>query len=453
LLRPAQDVGGNAGSTLNDPQCRADVAQHDGSDLTVPPQTLLAVYANQQATAHSWAISHSLFLHIKAVNRPVWIAQQYQDEQTGPRGGPMLWQEIPPGVPKRLLLTNGLHTTNHLFNGDREAWLVCWVIRRGRHCGPVADPRRRVEVFFETTGPGSDWAADHLNRPLGAADFPLPQTRWTRYYLRADHTLTTSPLGGDGALSYLSSTADRQTTGDLGLDSGLAALEGATFTPGVDELRWTLRFPRPTALIGPIDLTLWARSTASDTDFFVDLLDRDSATGALTYLQRGLLRTSFRALDWARSDRVKRGPQAGAIYRPYHPFVDPQPLTPGVAYRFEIEIFPPGMCSVPDTSSCCNCTRRPHPTRCPPTCGPRLNRQRSTRCCRIRSIARAFCCRCCGVCRRSPIPLRTAVRSPGSRASARAAAELEGQCFKCPAAVVRARPSSSRAAAAVWEGP
>jgi hypothetical protein len=62
----------------------------------------------------------------------------------------------------------------------------------------------------------------------------------------------------------------------------------------------------------------------------------------MAYLQRGLLRASFRAVDPARSDRIANGPLAGTIYRPYHPFLKRELLTPGQAYELPIEIFPLG---------------------------------------------------------------------------------------------------------------
>ena len=70
-----------------------------------------------------WWASHSLITYIRGIRVPIHIDQQYQDEQTGPRGGVVLWQRIPAGVPKRLVLTNGVHATNDIAHPDRVAWL------------------------------------------------------------------------------------------------------------------------------------------------------------------------------------------------------------------------------------------------------------------------------------------------------------------------------------------
>ena len=86
-------------------------------------------------------------------------------------------------------------------------------------------------------------------------------------------------------------------------------------------------------------MTLWARLTSTDTDFFVDVLDR-APDGTLFYLQRGMLRASFRAIDESRSPRIEHGPFKGEIYRPEHPFVDPVNVTPTTPTKFEFEVFP-----------------------------------------------------------------------------------------------------------------
>jgi predicted acyl esterase len=341
VLRPGEELEGNVTTLADSARCRANFAQHDGSDLVVPPQTLAAIYGNPYATAGSWAELHSLIDGIGRIDRPIWIAQQYEDEQTGPRGGLVLWLRLPPGVPSRLLMTNGLHTTNHLFNGDRLYWFDCFMLDHGKHChGGINDPQGRVELFFDTTGPGTSWQQDHLNPPLAAPSFPLPDTDWTTEYLLADHTLAPSPQGGQGTVSYLATTAGRQMTADFGFDLGNNGAGRATFVPGPDQALYALRFARPTAIAGPLELTLYASVSAPDTDFFVDLLDVNPANGDTTYLQRGLLRASLRLEQNQYALRIPSGPDAGEIYWPFHAYVRSQPLSPGRVYRFDIEINP-----------------------------------------------------------------------------------------------------------------
>src|SRR5947199_2325403 len=98
-----------------------------------------------------------------------------------------------------------------------------------------------------------------------------------------------------------------------------------------------------------MDVTLWATATSTDVDFWVELLDRDAATGATTFIQRGLLRASFRDFSYAHSDKTPNG----QVYRPYHSFLNPTPIVPMQAYQYQIEVWPPVTSSAPVTSSSC----------------------------------------------------------------------------------------------------
>lgn len=345
VLRPEEELTGNISNLAQSSRCRDDFLEHGGSDLVVPPKTLLGIYAEPYASPTSWAERHSLMNGVARVDAPTWMAQQYQDEQTGPDGGVVLWQAIRPGVPKRLLLTNGLHTTNHLFNADRLAWLKCWVIDAGSACpGGITDPSRRVVIFFGTTGPGNTWQDDHLGVAYTAANYPSRRVSWTREYLCADHTISASPTAEDcsGDVPYLSATAGRQTTGDLGFGIGNGTVGDVTFLPGPDEANFVLPFNRPEALAGPIQVNLWMTSTATNTDVFADLLDVNLETGATTYLQRGLLRASLRSVELARSKTIASGPARGQVYWWWHPYLHPDGLQPGRPFHMRFEIYPIG---------------------------------------------------------------------------------------------------------------
>jgi len=90
---------------------------------------------------------------------------------------------------------------------------------------------------------------------------------------------------------------------------------------------------------GPIVLKLFASSTAVDTQFIVKLSDQhpqDSAarkTGAQpahTPVAKGWLKASHREKDAKRSTPT----------RPFYTHSNPQPLTPGEIYEFDIEVLP-----------------------------------------------------------------------------------------------------------------
>jgi uncharacterized protein len=363
LLRPYEQFDGNyenyaaMGAAGN--QCRLNELQHGGTD-TVPVSLLPQVYTQTTATPDSWAIEHSLFQVERNLNAPIQINQQYQDEQTGPRGGYILWQHVPAWLPKRLVLSNGQHNPNDPAD-DKGAWLNCWVIDKpaSKPCPtitgenvtgqdvtvPVDDPADRVLEYFDSLG-GNGPGGEQRNTPYLTSNWPNPETDWTEYYLHGDHTLSTSKVPGDTPVSYISTTTDEHTTGTFGYPLGTGIPPDntgeATFVDGPNEARYTLSFPHTTAISGPILLNLKLKSTAPDTDIFVDLLDLDTQTGQMAYLQRGLMRASFRAVDAAKSNYITSGPLAGTIYRPYHDYLKTQLMIPTQTYQVPVEIFPLG---------------------------------------------------------------------------------------------------------------
>ena len=340
-VRPALEHQANADELASDPRCQANYAEHAGTHWA-NPVNLLDTYGNREATPESWAIQRSLMSRIDRIDVPIQLGQQYQDEQTGPRGGHVLWERIPPGVPKRFVVSTGRHNPNDPQDTKKD-WLDCWVRSDGdqtarssndRSCADVLDEDQRVLAYFESMG------SDRL-APLTGGDWPLPQTRWTRLHLRADGTLGDA-AGSDGTVSYLSSGTGRQMTADIG-GLGPGGLGEALYQDGLpDTARYELAFDETTALAGPAMLTLWATAASTDVDFFVEVLDVDLATGETTFVQRGLQRASFRETDDSRAARVRHGQRAGEIYRPYRDFIGPEPIVPGQAYEYQIEVFPFG---------------------------------------------------------------------------------------------------------------
>ena len=111
-----------------------------------------------------------------------------------------------------------------------------------------------------------------------------------------------------------------------------------TTAEGPDELTYRSDpVPTDTAIAGPITSTLFVQSTAPDTELFVELVD-EAPDGSRTYLQRGVLRASHRAVDDSRSDHTPDG----RIYRPYRPHTNPTNITPGQTYEYLVEVWPVG---------------------------------------------------------------------------------------------------------------
>ncbi|HEX9776351.1 MAG TPA: CocE/NonD family hydrolase [Actinomycetota bacterium] len=339
-VRPLGEHSANAGLVAGDEHCRQNYLDHRGSSLAPTPDIVLDTYGSPFATEESWAIRNALLSHIEGIEVPIQLGQQYQDEQTGPRGGHVLWENLPAGVPKRLTVSTGRHNPNDP-TGNKRDWFDCWLIHEGNAaastsdgtaCADVLDPSKRVLLYFESKG------ADRLT-PYVSSDWPLPETDWRRLYLRADHTLSENATGGEGEVSYVSTGNSRHLT----LDVGNAAPTGAPlapygFTTGLpDTARYELTFSEDAALAGPLELSLWAKLSSPDTDFWAEILDV-APNGDTTFVQRGLLRASYAA----QFDAAKSGYAAGELYRPHYRYTEVTPVIPQAPTKFEIEIFPLG---------------------------------------------------------------------------------------------------------------
>ncbi|MCU0982769.1 MAG: CocE/NonD family hydrolase, partial [Pirellulaceae bacterium] len=259
-----------------------------------------------------WHVQN-LATYAEQIRAPIMIGHAWQDEQTGP-GGWQLWKRVPEDVPKRLFLTNGNHGVGPTPGADRDAWFAQWLLDRPD--AEAVDPARRVECYFETRcevrgGPGI------RGEPLFAADFPLPGTRFTRYYLREGGALSTNSPPADEA-------ADRY------------AVTHAPPSGAESRVLYRLPFEEPAAICGPAVLSLWATLTTIDTDFYVLLAD-EAPDGTFYGLQRGLLRASHRAIDPERSDYVECD-GARQLIRPHHPHTSLQPVAPQEATEYQIEI-------------------------------------------------------------------------------------------------------------------
>jgi putative CocE/NonD family hydrolase len=179
---------------------------------------------------------------------------------------------------------------------------------------------------------------------LSSPTWPLPGTRFTRYYLHPSTTpavptgdLATGLLdrvrpGAAGSGSYVTDPA-------AGLSMALNSYGTVAITPFVplDQnleaghgLLWrTAPLSRSQRIVGPVQLHLVASSTAPDTDWVARLSDV-APDGTASVITEGALRASHRALDARRSSTGS----------PYHLESHPQPLTPGISYAFDVAIIP-----------------------------------------------------------------------------------------------------------------
>ncbi|MGZ4211748.1 MAG: CocE/NonD family hydrolase [Actinomycetota bacterium] len=344
-------------------QCLKNIATHSHTISNDP-----VVQGATGMTDNSWYQSRSLITYVRDIKVPIIITGAYQDEQTGPRGPAHLWEQIT-GVPKRLVLSNGDHDTNNPCCGphelvyDRLAWMDHWM----RHDDTVAKTLgiaaalkkpTSVRVLWETHDQGGKMIVNEIS---DATRFPLEKSAWTPYYLHANGLIgPAKPAAGEGSDMYFSGTKRQAWNFELSNAGGLSTAYNTgpplTTKDMPDQATYTSApFARPAAFLGPITANLWVSSLAPDTEFFVQLIDQ-APSGARTYIQRGVLKASHRAIDNTRSDCIdphtnirescvtlSGSRRAGALmYRPWRPDTNPQQITPGTPYNYLIEIWPAG---------------------------------------------------------------------------------------------------------------
>ena len=222
----------------------------------------------------------------------------------------------------------------------RLRWFDRWV--KGTPNGVDGEPS--VRLFLMGGGSGrrnAEGRLDHGGRWIAADDWPLPQVKFTRYYLHGNGLLDPAPPGPEaGPLAYDYDPANPVPTIGGPLTSGQPVFEGGAFDQREDERFFGVRHPglplaaRPdvlvfeteplaadVAVIGPIVVKLHVASSCVDTDFTAKLIDvhpgsDDYPRGFAMNLCDGILRCRYRN-SWAK----------------------PEPMTPGAVYEITIEPF------------------------------------------------------------------------------------------------------------------
>jgi predicted acyl esterase len=223
------------------------------------------------------------------------------------------------------------HVGSHL-RGAFEAWNGIASGSRRMLIGPTPSPRKPMGAYH---GEALRWYDHHLkgldtgvmegppirlwipglDRWRGESEWPLARTDWQELYLGHG-------AGGAGTLSPEPGPASGATyTYD---PASVEAYRG-----GPQLVYRTAPFEAATEITGPMALDLWAVSTAVDTDWFVTLFD-EGPDGTTRHLTNGWLRASHRALDPIRS----------RPWQPFHPHLAAEPLVPGEATPFAIEVWP-----------------------------------------------------------------------------------------------------------------
>ncbi len=194
--------------------------------------------------------------------------------------------------PKRLTLGPPIYLDRPCYQYAYESlrWFDHWL--KGIDTGMMDEPP--VQVFIEGTG---QWRTSH--------EWPLPETRWTPFYLHRGGLLSEHEFWPNEGWSNYEDSA--------------FARHGLEF--------WSPPMVEVTELCGPSVLNLWGSTTDTDVLWFVSLLHQD-AQGNERVLTRGWLRGSQRKLDASRSKP----------WQPVHQHDERQPLLPNEIYEFNIEI-------------------------------------------------------------------------------------------------------------------
>ena len=303
------------------------VAEDDG-DTRCPgytathaaPDKVTAVQAAQHEYDDAfWA--RSLGDRIADIDVPVLSQTAWQDEQVSGRIASAL-RALDPATSFHVL-TNG----NHGVSVVAPAFADLQENFFDRYVGGVANG-------FETTTPHvSVW--HELETPsfaprwvTGHASWPTPTA--TTYALTADGRLSpTTPLTS-GSVSYVY-PGTAPSAASAGGDTPAETV--GYRTPGTGAAFTTDPFTSDVEVFGSASADLWLSSTAADTDLQVTLSEV-RPDGQETFVQRGWLRASHRALDATRSTAL----------RPYHPHTagSAAALTPGVPVPVRVEVFPSG---------------------------------------------------------------------------------------------------------------
>ncbi len=157
---------------------------------------------------------------------------------------------------------------------------------------------------------GGVWRDEH--------EWPLARTQWTPYYLRADGMLTTErPKEFASSTSYDFDPRNPVPTIGGNISSGTGILLQGAWDQKCSKEVWNCKDELPLSarrdilvfmtpplegeleVSGPIDVTLWASSSAVDTDFTAKLIDvhppsRDFPAGIDMNLEDGIIRARFR---------------------------------------------------------------------------------------------------------------------------------------------------------------
>jgi uncharacterized protein len=243
-----------------------------------------------------------------------WYAYTYKTHLNGAQN---YFEKI--AAPKKLMFLGPAHLERpfHSLHGEILRWHDHWL--KNIDTGIMSDPPVRYWVMG-----ANEWRS--------GANWPLPETQWTKFYLNSWERLQATP--------YTPSSVDDELPADA------FAQMPPTQTNAVQALRYmTDPLPEDLLIVGPSVLNLFAAIDQDDTNWIVSLKDVGPDGSVRTVregernlprdlhereLTRGWLKASHRAVDQARSKP----------WRPWHPLTRQaqKKVVPGEITEYAIEI-------------------------------------------------------------------------------------------------------------------
>ncbi|MEK6710304.1 MAG: CocE/NonD family hydrolase [Nitrospinota bacterium] len=218
------------------------------------------------------------------------------------RGAFLGWENVPPATPKKMLIGQEPKPRRPFAAYHVEA--LRWYDHHLKGLDSGVWEGAPINLYIQ----GEDtWR--------GEREWPIARTEWRELYLTPQGGFSEGP-GPSGELRYTHLPGTREVK------------------LGEPKLVWrTEPAARPFEVTGPLVLKLTASLDQADTHWFAFLKD-EAPDGTLRLLTRGWLKASHRALD----------PQRSKPWRPWHPHDRVDPLTPGEAAEYLIEIIPTSNC-------------------------------------------------------------------------------------------------------------
>jgi uncharacterized protein len=204
-------------------------------------------------------------------------------------------------VPKKLMFTPERHDPRPWRTGIdvHMRWYEHWL--KGNDTGIMDEP----PISLSISGT-NQWRQEK--------EWPLPQTKWTKYYLRCWEELSTDP-------EPYSDEPDCFMQQPLHLSLKRDGLKYQT-PPLAEDL----------TVIGPGAFHFYASIDQEDTNWIVKLTDADEKGNEVMSLGTVYLKASHRAVDESKSKP----------YAPWHPHTSAEEIKPGEVYEYTVELLPLG---------------------------------------------------------------------------------------------------------------